>query len=112
MQKIEVKSADGQTTIGSGTVGADGKFSLSLSPALTDKNIAKIYIIDSSGNRSEPTDIFGAKDTISKKYDHTFKDVFEEIFEKEYKEKFEKCGILNIRRGTSLCIKEIIWKIF
>ena len=35
----------------------------------------------------------GAKDTISKKYDHTFKDVFEEIFEKEYKEKFEKCGI-------------------
>ncbi|WP_394886182.1 NADP-dependent isocitrate dehydrogenase [Clostridium butyricum] len=36
---------------------------------------------------------FGAKDTISKKYDHTFKDIFEEIFEKEYKEKFEKCGI-------------------
>ena len=36
---------------------------------------------------------FGAKDRISKKYDHTFKDVFEEIFEKEYKEKFEKCGI-------------------
>ena len=63
--KIEVKSADGQTTIGSGTVGADGKFSLSLSPALTDKNIAKIYIIDSSGNRSEPTDVFGAKDTIA-----------------------------------------------
>jgi hypothetical protein len=62
--KIEVKSADGQTTLGSGTVGADGKFSLSLSPALTDKNIAKIYIIDSSGNRSEPTDVFGAKDTI------------------------------------------------
>ena len=36
---------------------------------------------------------FGAKDTISKKYDHTFKDRFEEIFEREYKEKFEKCGI-------------------
>ena len=36
---------------------------------------------------------FGAKDTISKKYDHTFKDIFEEIFEREYKEKFEKCGI-------------------
>ncbi|MBQ1495125.1 MAG: BapA prefix-like domain-containing protein [Acinetobacter sp.] len=63
--KMEVKSADGQTTLGSGTVGADGKFSLSLSPALTDKNIAKIYIIDSSGNRSEPTDVFGAKDTIA-----------------------------------------------
>ncbi|WP_455809961.1 NADP-dependent isocitrate dehydrogenase [Clostridium butyricum] len=36
---------------------------------------------------------FGAKDTISKKYDHKFKDIFEEIFEREYKEKFEKCGI-------------------
>ena len=31
--------------------------------------------------------------TISKKYDHTFKDVFAEIFEAEYKEKFEKAGI-------------------
>ncbi|WP_294157209.1 NADP-dependent isocitrate dehydrogenase [uncultured Clostridium sp.] len=38
--------------------------------------------------------LFGAKDTISKKYDHTFKDVFQEIYENEYKEKFEKCGIV------------------
>ena len=29
---------------------------------------------------------FATKDTISKKYDHTFKDIFQEIFEKEYKE--------------------------
>ena len=36
---------------------------------------------------------FSAKDTISKKYDHTFKDIFAEIFEKEYKEKFEAAGI-------------------
>lgn len=36
---------------------------------------------------------FGAKDTISKKYDHHFKDVFNEIYEKEYKEKFEAAGI-------------------
>ena len=36
---------------------------------------------------------FGAKDTISKKYDHHFKDVFAEIFEKEYKDKFEAAGI-------------------
>lgn len=36
---------------------------------------------------------FGAKDTISKKYDHTFKDIFEEIYENEYKEKFEALGI-------------------
>ena len=34
-----------------------------------------------------------AKDTISKTYDHRFKDIFNEIFEKEYKEKFEKAGI-------------------
>ena len=36
---------------------------------------------------------FATKDTISKKYDHRFKDIFNEIFEKEYKEKFEKAGI-------------------
>ena len=36
---------------------------------------------------------FATKDTISKKYDHTFKDIFEEIYEKEYKEKFEAEGI-------------------
>lgn len=36
---------------------------------------------------------FSTKDTISKKYDHTFKDIFADIFEKEYKEKFEKAGI-------------------
>ena len=36
---------------------------------------------------------FATKDTISKQYDHTFKDVFAEIYEKEYKEKFEEAGI-------------------
>ncbi len=36
---------------------------------------------------------FATKDTISKKYDHTFKDIFAEIFENEYKEKFEEAGI-------------------
>lgn len=36
---------------------------------------------------------FATKDTISKKYDHTFKDIFQEIFEAEYKEKFEAAGI-------------------
>ena len=36
---------------------------------------------------------FSTKDTISKKYDHTFKDLFQEIYEKEYKEKFEQAGI-------------------
>lgn len=32
---------------------------------------------------------FGAKDTISKKYDHCFKDIFQEVYDSEYKEKFE-----------------------
>ena len=33
------------------------------------------------------------KDTISKKYDHTFKDIFQEIFDAEYKEQFDAAGI-------------------
>ena len=36
---------------------------------------------------------FSTKDTISKKYDHTFKDIFQEIYDAEYKEAFEKAGI-------------------
>ena len=36
---------------------------------------------------------FATKDTISKKYDHRFKDIFAEIFEAEYKEKFDAAGI-------------------
>lgn len=36
---------------------------------------------------------FATKDTISKKYDHTFKDIFQKIYEEEYKEKFEAAGI-------------------
>lgn len=36
---------------------------------------------------------FSTKDTISKQYDHRFKDIFEEIYENEYKTKFEENGI-------------------
>ena len=36
---------------------------------------------------------FATKDTISKKYDHTFIDIFQEIFDEEYKEKFDAAGI-------------------
>ena len=36
---------------------------------------------------------FATKDTVSKKYDHRFKDIFAELFEKEYKEKFAAAGI-------------------
>ena len=36
---------------------------------------------------------FATKDTISKKYDHTFKDIFQEIFDSEYAQKFKDAGI-------------------
>lgn len=36
---------------------------------------------------------FATKDTISKKYDHRFKDIFQEIYERDYKEAFEKAGL-------------------
>ena len=36
---------------------------------------------------------FATKDTISKKYDHTFKDIFQDIFDAEYQEKFKEAGI-------------------
>ena len=36
---------------------------------------------------------FATKDTISKKYDHNFKDIFNDIFEAEYKDKFDAAGI-------------------
>lgn len=36
---------------------------------------------------------FGAKDTVSKIYDHAFKDIFNEIYEREYRESFESNGI-------------------
>lgn len=63
--KIEIRSADGKTLYGSGTVGADGKFSITLSSALTDKNVGKVYIIDAAGNRSDAFDVVGTKDTIA-----------------------------------------------
>ncbi|MBD5521657.1 MAG: NADP-dependent isocitrate dehydrogenase [Lachnospiraceae bacterium] len=36
---------------------------------------------------------FATKDTISKKYDHNFKDIFQDIYEKEYDDKFKAAGI-------------------
>lgn len=37
---------------------------------------------------------FATKDTISKQYDHTFKDIFSEMYEREYRKKFEDAGIV------------------
>lgn len=36
---------------------------------------------------------FATKDTISKQYDHRFKDIFQEVFDADYKEKFEELNI-------------------
>ncbi len=36
---------------------------------------------------------FSSKDTISKKYDHNFKDIFAEVYETEYKARFEEAGL-------------------
>ena len=36
---------------------------------------------------------FATKDTISKKYDHTFKDIFQEIYDAEYAKAFEEAGL-------------------
>ncbi len=60
----------------------------------TDKSIASFARSCFNYALSITQDVwFATKDTISKKYDHRFKDIFNEIFETEYKEKFEKAGI-------------------
>ena len=60
----------------------------------TDKSIASFaracfgYALDTKQDLW-----FATKDTISKIYDHNFKDIFQDIYDKEYKEKFEVAGI-------------------
>lgn len=60
----------------------------------TDKSIASFarscfnYALDTKQDLW-----FATKDTISKKYDHTFKDIFQEIFEADYADKFKEAGI-------------------
>ena len=60
----------------------------------TDKSIASFakacfnYALDTKQDLW-----FATKDTISKKYDHNFKDIFQEIYDLEYKEKFDAAGI-------------------
>lgn len=61
--KIEIKDATGKV-IGTGTADASGKFTITISPALTDNNHGAVSAIDSAGNRSENLDIVGTKDTI------------------------------------------------
>ncbi len=60
----------------------------------TDKSIASFARSCMNYALDMKQDIwFASKDTISKKYDHRFKDIFAEIYEAEYKEKFEAAGI-------------------
>lgn len=61
--KIEIKDVTGKV-IGTGTADADGKFTIAISPALTDNNHGSVSAIDNAGNRSESFDIVGTKDTI------------------------------------------------
>lgn len=60
----------------------------------TDKSIASFAKACFNYALDVKQDIwFASKDTISKKYDHRFKDIFQEIFDAEYKEKFDAAGI-------------------
>lgn len=61
--KIEIKDATGKV-IGTGTADANGKFTITISPALNDNNHAAVSAIDAAGNRSDSLDIIGTKDTI------------------------------------------------
>ena len=60
----------------------------------TDKSIRSFAKSCFSYALSQKLDLwFSTKDTISKVYDHRFKDIFQEIYDTEYKEAFEDCGI-------------------
>ena len=60
----------------------------------TDKSIASFARACFNYGLSTGQDVwFATKDTISKKYDHTFKDIFADIFAAEYKDKFDAAGI-------------------
>ena len=59
-----------------------------------DKSIASFARACFNYALSTKQDIwFATKDTISKTYDHRFKDIFQEIYDAEYKERFESLGI-------------------
>ena len=60
----------------------------------TDKSITSLAKACFSYALDTKQDLwFATKDTISKIYDHNFKDIFNDIYEAEYKDKFEAAGI-------------------
>ncbi|MEI1679822.1 Ig-like repeat protein Blp2 [Acinetobacter baumannii] len=60
--KIEIKDTTGKV-IGTGTADANGKFTITISPALTDNKTAKVTAIDGAGNSSVAFEVTGTKDT-------------------------------------------------
>ncbi|WP_202745119.1 Ig-like repeat protein Blp2 [Acinetobacter pittii] len=60
--KIEIKNSAGKI-IGTGTGDANGKFTITISPALTDNNKANVTAIDGAGNSSGAFEVTGTKDT-------------------------------------------------
>lgn len=62
--KITIKNSAGNT-LGTATVGDDGRYTVKLSSAITDNNIVQVTATDTSGNISKSTQVVGKKDTIA-----------------------------------------------
>ncbi len=62
--KVEIQDSTGKV-IGTGTVDANGKFTVSISPVLASTDTAKIVIEDAAGNKSTPLDIKLGSDTLA-----------------------------------------------
>ncbi|MFJ0162650.1 Ig-like repeat protein Blp2 [Acinetobacter baumannii] len=60
--KIEIKNSAGKI-IGTGTADANGKFTITISPTLTDNKTADVIAIDGAGNSSGAFEVTGTKDT-------------------------------------------------
>ena len=62
--KITIKNSAGNT-LGTATVGDDGRYTVKLSSAITDNNVVQVTATDAAGNSSKSTQVIGTKDTIA-----------------------------------------------
>ena len=62
--KITIKNSAGNT-LGTATVGDDGRYTVKLSSAVTDNNVVQVTATDAAGNSSKSTQVIGTKDTIA-----------------------------------------------
>ena len=62
--KITIKNSAGNT-LGTVTVGDDGRYTVKLSSAITDNNVVQVTATDAAGNSSKSTQVIGTKDTIA-----------------------------------------------